>query len=107
MAGIRMPGLDVPLGSHTGWNPRDPETGGAGQLLDMQGSTLLFPRTTADRERTGNTRRAIAERYASREDYLARIRAGSERLVANRYLVPEDVEMIQRLAGERYDEYAG
>ncbi|HEX5416905.1 MAG TPA: alpha/beta hydrolase domain-containing protein, partial [Chloroflexota bacterium] len=107
VAGIRMPGLQVPLGSHTGWNPRDPATGGAGQLLDMQGSTLLLPRTQSEREATGDPRRSIAERYASREDYLARIRAASERLVADRYLVEEDVELIARLAGERYDAFTG
>lgn len=105
VAGIRMPGLAVPLGSHTGWNPRDPETGGTGQLLDMQGSTLLFENTLADRERTGDPRPSIQERYASREDYLSRIRHAAERLVASRYLLPEDVEVVAQLAGERYDAY--
>jgi hypothetical protein len=45
VAGLRLPDLTVPLATHTGWNPRHPETGGAGQIVDMQGSTLPFPRT--------------------------------------------------------------
>jgi hypothetical protein len=106
IAGIRMPGVSVPLGSHTGWNPRDPETGGVGQLLDMQGSTLPFCRTPEERERVGDPRPSIAERYRNREDYLGRIRAASERLVQERYLLPEDVDLIQELAGARYDTFA-
>ena len=34
------------------------------------------PRTRAEREATGDPRPSIAERYASREDYLDRVRAG-------------------------------
>jgi len=106
IAGIRMPGVSVPLGSHTGWNPRDPSTGGAGQLLDMQGSTLPFCRTREEREQLGDPRPSIAERYRNRDDYLSRIRAASEQLVSRRYLLSEDVELIQTLASARYDAFA-
>lgn len=106
VAGIRLPDLTVPLASHTGWNPRDPTTGGAGQLVDMQGSTLPFAPTEAERERAGDPRTSIAERYASREDYLARVRAAAQVLVAARHLLPEDIDLVVELAASRFDAFA-
>lgn len=102
VAGIRLPDLTVPLASHTGWNPRDPSTGGVGQLVDMQGSTLPFARTRAERERSGDPRPSIAERYRDREDYLARVRVEAERLVEQHYLLPEDYDLVVELAAARY-----
>src|SRR5215471_5407325 len=68
-AGIRLPDLTVPVATHTAWNPRQPETGGDGQLLDMLGSTVPLALTRAERERTGDPRPSIEERYADRDDY--------------------------------------
>ncbi|MGI8551616.1 MAG: alpha/beta hydrolase domain-containing protein [Dehalococcoidia bacterium] len=103
IAGIRLPDLSVPLATVTGWNPRHPTTGGAGQLVMMLGSTLPFPATVREREQTGDPRPAIAERYGDREEYLARVRSEAERLVAQRYLLAEDVEAVMQGAGKRYD----
>jgi hypothetical protein len=102
-AGIRLPDLTVPLASHTGWNPRDPATGGEGQILDMQGSTFPFPPTPEEARRTGDPRASIAERYPDRDAYLDRVRAEAEQLVAQRYLLAEDVEYLLRSAAERWD----
>lgn len=106
VVGIRLPDLSVPVGSHTGWNPRDPSTGGEGQIIDTGGSTIPFPRDADERERTGDPRRAIAERYRDRDDYLARVRQAAERLAEQRYLLAEDVEPVVRHAAERYDAFA-
>lgn len=106
LAGIRLPDLTVPVATYTGWNPRDPATGGAGQIISMQGSTLPFPATAEARRRTGDPRPAIAERYRDGGDFLARVRDAAERLVAQRYLLAEDLELAVELAGERYDAFA-
>jgi len=45
-----------------------------------------------ERLAAGDPRPAIAERYASREDYLARVRKAAEALVTAGYLLDEDVE---------------
>jgi hypothetical protein len=73
----------------------------------MQGSTLPFATTAEERRRTGDPRAAIGERYRDREDYLGRVRAAAEQLVAERYLLNEDVDTLLALAGERYDAFAG
>lgn len=103
VAGIRLPDLTVPLATFTGWNPRHPDTGGAGQIISMNGSTFPFPLTSKDRLRTGDFRPSIAERYRDRDDYLARVRQAAEQLVAQRYLMDEDVDLVLRLAGDRWD----
>jgi len=104
-AGVRMPDLTVPVGSHTGWNPRHPSTGGEGQILDTAGSTIPFPRDAAERARTGDPRPSIAERYASRDEYLARVRTEVDRLIAERHLLAEDAEAVVQLAADRYDAF--
>jgi hypothetical protein len=106
VSGVRMPDVSVPVATYTGWNPRAAEVGGAGQINLMQGSTFPFPATRAERERSGDPRRSIEERYGDREAYLARVRAAAEELVAQRYMLAEDIETALMLAGQRYDAFA-
>ncbi len=106
VGGIRLPDLTVPLATYTGWNPRHATTGGAGQIISMLGSTLPFPATAAERAACGDPRPSIAERYPNRESYLQRVRAAAEALAAQRYVLTEDVDLLVRLAGERYDAFA-
>lgn len=103
IAGIRLPDVDVPIGTHAGWNPRDPVTGAPDQIVPMDGMTLLFPATEAERTASGDPRRSIESRYGSREDYEARVRAAGERLCAERYLLVEDLGLVVANALERYD----
>jgi len=103
--GLRLPDLRVPLASNMGWNPRDPATGGAGLIINMQGSTLPFAATAEERWRSGDPRRAIEERYADRAAYLEQVRQAAAALVAERAVLAEDVELLVRLARERYDAF--
>jgi len=105
LAGIRHPDLTAPVATYTGWNPRDPETGGVGQIISMQGSTSPFPATEVDRARTADPRSSIQSRYQDLDAYLARVRSAAEDLAAHRYLLPEDVEVVVSTAAERYRAY--
>lgn len=107
VAGLRLPDMSVPVATHTGWNPRGEGIGGAGQLVALQGSTIPFARTTADRETSADPRPAISERYHDRADYLTRVRAAAETLIAQRALLAEDLEMALQAAAERYDALSG
>ncbi|HEY7491873.1 MAG TPA: alpha/beta hydrolase domain-containing protein [Candidatus Tectomicrobia bacterium] len=102
-AGIRLPDLSVPVATYTGWNVRHASIGGPGQTLSLLGSTLPFPATRAEREATGDPRRSIAERYASRDDYLRRVQQAAEVLVQQRYMLAEDVPTVMDQAAQRYD----
>jgi hypothetical protein len=101
--GIRPVELTVPLATFTGWNPRHPEQGAPGDLMQMMGSTLAFPRTRAEREQRLDPRAAIEERYGSRADYLAAVRVAAEAMVAARHALAEDVEAMVERAGHRWD----
>ena len=103
VAGIRPVELRVPLGTFTGWNPRHPDQGAPGDLMSMMGSTLPFCRTADERARRGDPRPSIAERYASRDDYLARVRAACAELVALRHLLAEDADAVVTRAGRQWD----
>jgi hypothetical protein len=101
-AGIRMPDITVPVGTHAGWNPRDPVTGSPEQIVPMNGLTLWFAPDEATRAARGDPRRSLAERYRDEADYRARVRAATLRLAAERYLLEEDVERVVEASIARY-----
>ncbi|MGH7099375.1 MAG: alpha/beta hydrolase domain-containing protein [Stellaceae bacterium] len=87
VSGIRLPPIAVPLGTHTGWNVYRAQPC---ELCDRDGSLIPFARTRAEREKTGDPRLSLAERYGDRASYAARIEAAAAALVAERLLLPED-----------------
>jgi hypothetical protein len=88
--GVHLPEITVPLATYAGWNLRDPSIGAPDQRVAFEASYLPFPKTVADRQKTGDPRKSIAERYAGREDYLARYQAAVDSLVEQRWILPED-----------------
>jgi hypothetical protein len=91
VAGIRLPDIAVPLGTYTGWNEyRAPYP--AGELADRDGSYFPFAADKASREAAGDPRLSIAERYADREDYVARVQAAAAARVRERLLLQEDAQ---------------
>ena len=101
--GVRMPDVSVPVATHSGFNTRDPRTGGEGHCPEYLGTTLPFARTRAERESRDDPRRSIEERYANRDEYLNKVRAAAKALVAQRYLCPVDVDNCVEFAARRYD----
>ena len=101
--GVRLPDLSVPVGTHTGWNPRDPSTGASEQIMPMQGATFFFTRDAKSRAASGDPRLSLSERYDSRDAYLARVRAAAEALAADGYVLPDDVDVIVDDNARRYD----
>ncbi|MGH1491207.1 MAG: alpha/beta hydrolase domain-containing protein [Acidimicrobiales bacterium] len=102
-AGIRMPDIDVPVATHTGWNPRHEATGASDQILEYVGSTIPFAIDAEARRAAGDPRPSLAERYADRNDYLAKIRVAAETLRDSRHIVDEDVDTCVQIAATRYD----
>ena len=102
LAGIRLPDVVVPVGTHAGWNPRDPRTGSPEQIVPMNGLTLFFAPDAGARERSGDPRLSLSERYAGEDDYAAKVRAAAQTLVAERYLLAEDIERVVDAAVLRY-----
>jgi hypothetical protein len=88
--GVRLPEITVPLATYTGWNLRDPAIGAPDQRVAFEGSYIPFAKTDEDRKRSGDPRKSIAERYANREEYLARFQAAVDALIAERWILKED-----------------
>ena len=100
-SGVRMPDIQVPLGTFAGWNLRAPEIGAPDEMFSMVGSFIPFARTKAEREKNHDPRRSVEERYTSREDYLARVERAARNLVAGGYLLAQDVpKLVERSAAE-------
>jgi hypothetical protein len=93
LGGVRSATLQAPLGTYTGWNlgraDRWPN-----HLCSLQGSYIPFARTQAERLAVGDPRSSLEERYGSHEGYVAAVRAATERLVAQRLLLPEDAARL-------------
>jgi hypothetical protein len=88
--GVRLPEIMVPLATYTGWNLRDPSIGAPDQRVSFEGSFIPFPRNAAEREKTGDPRKSIAERYATHEDYSARYQKALDELIQRRWILTED-----------------
>jgi len=96
IAGIRMPAVQVPIGTYTGWNLR-PRGLAEDELSGLLGSFIPLAKTKSERKRTGDPRLSLQERYKDRRDYVQRVSHAARILVEQRYLLPEDAE---RMIGE-------
>ena len=102
--GVRLPEITVPLATYTGWNLRDPSIGAPDQRVAFEVSFLPFPRTLAERQKTDDPRKSIAERYSSREDYLTRYTNALDNLVKQRWILPEDRAALVHRGEQEWDE---
>jgi hypothetical protein len=103
-AGVHLPEIAVPLATYTAWNMRDPAIGAPEERVSFEGSYLAFPKTAAERQKMGDPRPAIAERYASREDYLGRFGKVVDGLVKQRWILEEDRGAVLAHGGVEWDE---
>jgi hypothetical protein len=101
--GVRLIELAVPLGTHTGWNQRAPETGFAWATARFDGSFVPFARTEAERRRNGDPRPSIESRYATRAAFVAKVAAAATRQVRAGFLLPEDVARAEAQNAALYD----
>jgi Alpha/beta hydrolase domain len=85
--GIRLPPIAVPIATYTGWNVYKKEPS---ELCDRDGSFIAFSKTKAEREAAGDPRPSLEERYGARADYVAKVKAAADALVAERLLLPAD-----------------
>lgn len=94
---MRLPEISVPLGTFASWNLRDPSIGAPNERVSFEGSYLPFAKTARDRQKLGDPRKSIAERYAGREDYMARFATALDDLVKQGWLLQEDrAALLQR-----------
>jgi hypothetical protein len=95
------PEVSVPVATYTGWNLRRREAGAENDLVSLMGSYIPFPVTRAAREKAGDPREALQERYGTLDRYLEQLRAACREMQSAGYLLPEDIDRIVEMQQER------
>ena len=91
---LSPPEVAVPVATYTSWRLRNEKAGAANELLSLSGSYIPFPVTAADRERTGDPRRSVEERYHSLDQYIERLQTKCREYERAGYLLSEDTDRI-------------
>jgi hypothetical protein len=86
----------TPLATYTGWNLRRKDVGAENMLANLLGSYIPFAKTKAEREKSGDPRLSIEERYGSFTNYLKQFEAGCAEMARQRYLLAEDVQRLTK-----------
>jgi hypothetical protein len=107
VSGIRIPEVAVPLGTYTGWNVSLPQFSELNYLAGLTGGFEPFAATREEREKRGDPRLSIAERYRGREDYLKHVRRASENLVKQRFMLAADLSAVLESAAHTWDAIVG
>jgi hypothetical protein len=101
IAGIRLPDVAVPLGTYTGWNLRAAPYGAEGTLAGLEGMFLPFAMQSEKQHEQNDPRPSVAERYPTRDVYLARMTDAVLDLEKQGFLLAEDAAAILQTASER------
>ncbi len=103
IAGIRLPDIATPLGTHAGWNLRAKAYGAEYALAGLHGTYLPFAVTEKQRAESSDPRPAVHRRYPTADIYLARMTESALKLQEQGFLLPEDVVAILNEASQRRD----
>ncbi len=91
LGGVRYPDMQAPIATYIGWALR--KAGFAeGELLMTNGCIKAFTRTKAEREKLGDPRLSIEERYPTHQTYIDKVNRAVDELVKEGFLLPEDGE---------------
>lgn len=101
IGGIRLPYLQAPLGTFTGWSLFKQEYGGRepDRCNSVQvGQFIPFANTKQERLAAHDPRLSIEERYPNKGDYVRAVRDAAAGLVRERLLLPEDYDRMVEVA---------
>lgn len=93
IGGVRAVNLQVPLATYAGWNLRA-KGFMEDQLCYLNGMHVPFAKTKEEREKSGDPRLSVEERYKDQADYVQRVSHAARSLVDERFLLAEDAERI-------------
>jgi hypothetical protein len=93
IAGVRLPTVEAPSATHTGWNLR--KAGFAeGELCDNNGTMIPFAATKDERLKNNDPRLSMAERYPNPGDRAAAIAKATQELLRDRLILDEDAGLF-------------
>lgn len=90
IAGIRVPDVEAPIATTTGWALR--RAGFAGNDgCEASGQHIAFTTTKAERMAAGDPRLSLEERYTDHDGYVKAVAQAARKLEKQRFLLPADV----------------
>lgn len=102
-SGVRVPCVQVPLGTYTGWNLRHATIGASQGMIAFTGTFAPFPATEEERQKSKDPRLSIEKRYATKKNYLSKINAASEALAREGFLLTADIPAVAERASAEWD----
>ncbi|WP_442755345.1 alpha/beta hydrolase domain-containing protein [Methylocystis sp. JAN1] len=93
-SGLRLPDHVLPIATFTAFAAQK-DRGGP---FCAAGAAIPFASTRADREKTGDPRPSLIERYGSRAYFVATMRVVADKLVKERLLLKEDADAYVKAA---------
>jgi hypothetical protein len=103
LGGIRSVELRVPVATYFPWQLRVGMPAAADRLVSFQGTFVPLPRTETERARRGDPRPSLERLYGSRDAFLARVDAAAAALVAERFMVPDDMAAARARLAATWD----
>ena len=103
IAGIRLPELTVPLGTHTGWSVMK-QGAGFPDSCGQHGTYIPFAKTRAERIAADDPRPSLEERYGDEQTFVIQIEAAANKLLEEGFLLEEDrVRTVKRAKDNGFD----
>ena len=92
LGGLPVVLLDAPLGTYLGWNvtARGDRPFHQDQICNYAGGMIPFARSAAERQRSGDPRKSLEERYGSHAGYVEAVKKAAVRAMAEGFLLAED-----------------
>jgi len=91
IAGVRMPGVEAPTATTTGWALRRAEFGGP-DGCESDGQNIPFATTKKERLRNGDPRKSLEERYKDHDGYVKEVAKAARKLQKDGFLIEQDVQ---------------
>lgn len=91
LAGVRLPAVEAPVATTTGWALR--RNGfGENDGGESDGQHIPFAETKAERSAAGDHRLSLEERYQDHNGYVKAVTVAAQNLETERFLLPADVK---------------
>ena len=91
IAGIRLPPVEAPFATTTGWGLRRDEYS-ENEGLESEEQYIPFKVTKSERVAANDPRLSLEERYGNHDGYIAAVKKAAEKLEKQRFLLTHDVQ---------------
>ena len=91
VAGIRLPPVEAPIATTTGWGLRRNEYS-ENEGLESEGQYIPFKITKSERIAWNDPRISLEERYGNHDGYIEAVKKAAQKLEKQRLLLPDDVQ---------------